>query len=1009
MVRSVELARSGRDSEQELDRRPPAATASGASPSPTMPIWIWSDSQNGSLNDLQSRHARSVVGAARTCRPVRNRGSCRRANTASTGNRRSRSRRGAPGRQVIGWFGGNVVFQTTDRGRIWTVISPDLTRNIKSHQSPAGRPNRQRRFRRRVQRHDSRYRRIARVRAARFGSVPTTVSCNSRATAASIGRNVTPPGAPQFGRFATVAPSTLVDGTAYAIERRALHGRQRAVRVRHARLRPALDAKSSTDCPPMQWVRSIRPDIRNRNLVYLGTEEGIWISFDGGANWQSFQNDLPPVSVRDIRMQPQYDDLVIATHGRSCLHHGRRAPGARAAAGRRARHLAVHAAHRLRMDAAPQRRGHVHQLCGGQSAVRRDDHVLSERAAENAPGARHSRRPRARDPQRFGNAQSRRQRRAVRFKQGGIESVHVGLQRQRSGEVERRGARLSQRTRHGPGRRAGTVLGAHDARPGTRTSALHRRSPIRARSFTQAEYERSFNEGDAPDAAYFRKLDTMLNNLDDVKKSIDAALASAKKTNNAALTAKLQDASNARASALRNACDQRPRRRNRGRNASCTKTCSGAFFERARAHHAGGRGLPRARRRRLPRGHRSLQRVRERQLPGVNAALEQAGMNAAHRSVKTGVAMMLVSSVRSCWRQRPTRICRGVRSGPPFPAAASPPLPGTPQDDQLYYLGTAGGGVWKSRQRRRDVGAGVRKAAGCAQSARSQSIRPTSTSFGPARARRIRVTTSATATASTSRPMAAKTWTRVGLAGVWSISRIAIDPRDPRHVVVGAFGDPYQRFGRSRRLRYVRRRPNVAEVALLSPSQRRQRRRDRSQESQRRLRRHVAFPPRAVDVHSGGADGGLYKSTDGGRTWKKLTGQRASQRLYRDESAWRLRRAMPDRVFALIEAKAEFSGVPTTRARHWTMVRATRWSISGRFTLRTSRSIRAMPITSMPSRKCSPRAKTADGSLPRSPKAFTSTTMRFGSIRRIPSASSSVRTAATRLRRIASIGRSRAI
>ena len=54
-----------------------------------------------------------------------------------------------------------------------------------------------------------------------------------------------------------------------------------------------------------------------RNLVYLGTEEGVWISFDGGANWQSFQNGMPPASVRDIRMQPQYDDLVIATHGRS--------------------------------------------------------------------------------------------------------------------------------------------------------------------------------------------------------------------------------------------------------------------------------------------------------------------------------------------------------------------------------------------------------------------------------------------------------------------------------------------------------------------------------------------------------------------------------------------------------------------------------------------------------------------------------------------------------------------
>ena len=38
---------------------------------------------------------------------------------------------------------------------------------------------------------------------------------------------------------------------------------------------------------------------------------------DGGANWRSFQNNLPAVEVRDIRIQPQFDDLVIATHGRA--------------------------------------------------------------------------------------------------------------------------------------------------------------------------------------------------------------------------------------------------------------------------------------------------------------------------------------------------------------------------------------------------------------------------------------------------------------------------------------------------------------------------------------------------------------------------------------------------------------------------------------------------------------------------------------------------------------------
>jgi hypothetical protein len=42
----------------------------------------------------------------------------------------------------------------------------------------------------------------------------------------------------------------------------------------------------------------------------------MWVSFDGGAHWQDFRLNLPAVSVRDIRIQPQFDDLVLATHGR---------------------------------------------------------------------------------------------------------------------------------------------------------------------------------------------------------------------------------------------------------------------------------------------------------------------------------------------------------------------------------------------------------------------------------------------------------------------------------------------------------------------------------------------------------------------------------------------------------------------------------------------------------------------------------------------------------------------
>ena len=129
-------------------------------------------------------------------------------------------------------------------------------------------------------------------------------------------RNVTPAGAPEYGRFASISPSPLVDGTAYAINDGHYTGDNKPyVFVTHDY--GAHWSSITSGLPQAQWARSIAADIHNPNIVYLGTEEGIWISFDGGAKWESFKNDLPTVSVHDIRMQPQFDDLAIATHGRA--------------------------------------------------------------------------------------------------------------------------------------------------------------------------------------------------------------------------------------------------------------------------------------------------------------------------------------------------------------------------------------------------------------------------------------------------------------------------------------------------------------------------------------------------------------------------------------------------------------------------------------------------------------------------------------------------------------------
>jgi len=67
---------------------------------------------------------------------------------------------------------------------------------------------------------------------------------------------------------------------------------------------------------PFGWVRVVREDLKNKNLLFAGTEFGIFASLDGGTSWFSLKNNLPTVTVYDIAIHPRTNDLIIGTHGR---------------------------------------------------------------------------------------------------------------------------------------------------------------------------------------------------------------------------------------------------------------------------------------------------------------------------------------------------------------------------------------------------------------------------------------------------------------------------------------------------------------------------------------------------------------------------------------------------------------------------------------------------------------------------------------------------------------------
>jgi len=67
---------------------------------------------------------------------------------------------------------------------------------------------------------------------------------------------------------------------------------------------------------PFGWAHVIREDLKNKELLYVGLEFGVYASLDGGESWFSLQNNLPTVAVRDIAVHPRDNDLIIGTHGR---------------------------------------------------------------------------------------------------------------------------------------------------------------------------------------------------------------------------------------------------------------------------------------------------------------------------------------------------------------------------------------------------------------------------------------------------------------------------------------------------------------------------------------------------------------------------------------------------------------------------------------------------------------------------------------------------------------------
>lgn len=127
-------------------------------------------------------------------------------------------------------------------------------------------------------------------------------------------REITPPGLPKFSRIHEIDVSPHQPGKAYLT----------AVRYRMQDVAPYVYRTSDygrtwtkivNGIPAGHYVRTIREDLKRPGLLYAGTEVGVLVSFDDGANWQSLSLNLPAVQVPGLVLKD--DDVVISTHGRS--------------------------------------------------------------------------------------------------------------------------------------------------------------------------------------------------------------------------------------------------------------------------------------------------------------------------------------------------------------------------------------------------------------------------------------------------------------------------------------------------------------------------------------------------------------------------------------------------------------------------------------------------------------------------------------------------------------------
>ena len=214
------------------------------------------------------------------------------------------------------YYGSQFVHRTRDKGVTWEKISPDLTAHPECCQGASGEP-----ITRDVTGEEFYSTLYAITESAlEEGVIWTGANDGPFHVTRDNGRswtNVTPRDLETGGRVQYIEASPHRKGSAYYATYRYLLGDYRpyiyATDDYGKTWRRLTDG--SNGIPADTPTRVVREDPDREGLLYAGTEFGMYISFDNGAHWQSFQLNLPNVPITDIKVH--HKDLVVATQGRA--------------------------------------------------------------------------------------------------------------------------------------------------------------------------------------------------------------------------------------------------------------------------------------------------------------------------------------------------------------------------------------------------------------------------------------------------------------------------------------------------------------------------------------------------------------------------------------------------------------------------------------------------------------------------------------------------------------------